>query len=138
MPNFATEAGVREKFQLTDTTLIPADWVTNAIDDAHTELLLALDPVHDTGSPPDALVLGETLLAGAHLLRSIASKHAFDQKRVSVGGNRIEEGRRFDALTVMADAAESRAWDILEPYLVPRPPRAVLVPSGSTPIFGED
>ena len=56
MPVFTTETNVREKFQLADTTLVPAALVTRNIDDAHTILLRFLDPAFDVPLPEDALV----------------------------------------------------------------------------------
>lgn len=138
MPNFATEQDVRDKFQLTDTTLVASELFTDSIDDAHTQILRHLDPVHDTGSPDAALVLGETLLAGAHLLRSIASKTAFDLKDLSIGGRRIEPGNRFEALNATADHAEASAWAALEPFLLSMPVRAPLDVSDSTPVLGAE
>lgn len=138
MANFTTESQVRAKFHLTDTTLVPADWVTASITDAHTELLRYLDPAFASGTPDDALVLGETLLAGAHLYRSLAAKQAFDQKRVSAGGQRIEEADRLDALETIARIAEEQAWHFLEPYLLEHPGRLALEASDSVPVLGED
>ena len=97
MANFATETEVRDKFQLTDTILAPTALITTSIDDAHEEVLRFLDPAYDVPSPEAALVSGEVLLAGAHALRSLASKDAAEQKHVSVGGSRVDSGNRFHA-----------------------------------------
>lgn len=138
MANFTTEAEVREKFQLTDTTLVPSSLVTSSIDDAHTEVLRHLDPQYDTGSPEDALVLGETLLAGSHLMQSLASKEAFTQKHVTVGGSRLEPGKRFEALTSASSTARDQAWQALEPYLSERSSRQVAEVTETTPVLGEE
>jgi hypothetical protein len=138
MANFTTESDVRDKFQLTDTTLVPSALVTGSIDDAHTELLRYLDPIHDVPSPDNALVMGETLLAGAHLYRSLASHDAFDLKRLSLGGQRIEDGERFRALMIIAEASADCAWMLLEPYLLEQPPREVFDVNASTPVLGEE
>lgn len=136
MANFTTESEVRLKFQLDDTTLVPSSLVTQSIDDAHEELLRFLDPQYDTGDPDDPLILGETLLAGAHLFRSLASKEAFEQKRTTVGGQRIEEGARFTALTAVASLTEDQGWYVLAPYLASRPARSVAAVTASTPVLG--
>ncbi len=138
MAIFTTESDVRDKFQLTDTALVPASLVASSIADANTELLRFLDPVYDTGSPADGQVLGETLLAGAHLLRSLASKDGFEQKSLSIGGQRVDGGDRFAALTSMAASAEEQAWGILEPFLLDRSARAVLKVTDTTPVLGEE
>ncbi len=138
MANFTTESVVRTKFQVEDSTLVPSSLVTASIDDAHDELMRFLDPEVDTGNPEDGLVLGETLLAGAHLFRSLASKDAFDQKHVSIGGQDIAEGDRFAALTETADKAETQAWAMLEPYLAAAPTRTPADTTESTEVLGEE
>jgi len=138
MANFATETEVRDKFQLTDTTLAPAALITTSIDDAHEEILRLLDPAYDVPTPDAALVSGEVLLAGAHALRSLASKDAAEQKHVSVGGSRIDSGKRFDVLMAMAASAEERAWQTLEPFLLDRTSRQVADVTETTPILGEE
>jgi hypothetical protein len=138
MANFTTESAVRMKFQLTNTTQVPSDLVTVGMDDAHTELLRFLHPDVDTVSPEDGLILGETLLAGAHVLRSLASSDAVEQKHLVVGGQRIEEGNRFQSLMTMAEQAARLAWETLEPYLLAGPPRSVGAVTITTPVLGED
>ena len=90
MPSFTTESMVRLRFQLQDTASVPADLVEAAIDDAHAELLARLGPAYAEPPWPQALVLGETLLAGANVYRALAAKDAHDQKHVVVGGQRVE------------------------------------------------
>ncbi len=137
MPIFTNEANVREKFQLTDTTLIPSALVTRNVDDAHTILLRFLDPAHDVPTPDDALVLGETLLAGAYLMRSLASAAAFSRKDIAIGGQRIQPARRVEALTELADEAEQEAWQTLEPFLALRPADKLAAATDSQPIVEE-
>ncbi len=138
MANFTTESEVRLKFQLNDTTLVPSGLVTQSIDDAHVEVLRFLDPEYDTEEPEDALVLGETLLAGAHLFRSLASKDAFEQKRGTIGRQRVEEGKRFASLMGVASLTEDQAWYVLAPYLAAYPARAVAGVTASTVVLGEE
>ena len=138
MAVFTTESAVREKFQLTDTTLVPSALVTGSIDDAHELVLRFLDPVFDVPSPVAEVVLGETLLSGAHLLRSLASSEAFNQKRVTIGGQRLDVARRFDALNDAADAAGEQAWHVLEPFVLARPAAKVVDVTKTTPIIEED
>lgn len=138
MPVFTNETNAREKFQLTDTTLIPSALVTRNIDDAHTILLRFLDPAFDVPTPDDALVLGETLLAGAYLIRSLASAAAFARKDITIGGQRIEPARRVEALTELADEAEEEAWRTLEPFLALRPADKLAEATDSQPVVEEN
>lgn len=137
MAAFTTESDVREKFQLTDTTLIVPTLVARNIDDAHLVVLRFLDPQFDTPTPDAALVLGETLLAGAYLLRSLATEAAFQRKKLAVGGQRLEVARRYEAMVENADAAESQAWHALEPFLQARPADRVAAATDSQPIVEE-
>lgn len=137
MAVFTDETAVREKFQLTDTTLVASALVTRSIDDAHEVVLRFLDPVFDVATPDTGLVLGETLLAGANLLRSLASSEAFLQKRVAIGGQRVEMSRRFEAMMRAAESSEERAWDTLEPFLLARPSSKVGDVTQTTPIVEE-
>ena len=138
MAVFTTESAVRDKFQLTDTTLVPSALVTGSIDDAHKIVLRFLDPVFDVQSPDAEVVLGETLLSGAHLLRSLSSSEAFTQKRLTIGGQRIDVARRFEALNDAADSAEEQAWHVLEPFVLARPASKVADVTDTTPIVEED
>ena len=137
MAGFTTESDVRLKFQLEDSTLVPPDLVAKCIDDAHEVVLRQLHAEVDTGSPEAALVAGETLLAGALLLHSLSANDAFVQKNVSVGGARIAEGGRFDALRAAAATAEEQAWYLLQPYLADEPERLLLDATDTQPILGE-
>ena len=129
MANFTNENAVREKFQLDNTTRVPAALVEQSITDAHTEILRYLAEDVDTASPEDGLVLGETLLAGAHVYLSLASKDAFEQTQTVIGGQRVEAGHRFAALLEVAGAVELQAWRVLEPYLTAQPS---LIPCDAT------
>lgn len=128
---------MREKFQLTDTTQVPVSLVNRNVDDAHLILLRFLDPIFDLPEPAAAVVLGETLLAGAYLMRSLASGAAFARRKVAVGGQRVEPSGKAEALLAQADAAEAEAWRTLEPYLVVIPTDKLAAASDSQPIVGE-
>lgn len=138
MANFATESDVRLKFQLEDTTLVPSALVTESIDHAHAVILGRLDPQYDVQPPDTDLALGETLLSGSRLLQSLASKEAFDQKDVTIGGQRIASGKRFATLMAMASTAEAEAWRMLAPFLVDCPARTVIEVNETTPVLGEE
>ncbi len=138
MAVFTSEEAVRLKFQLNDTTLVPSELVIQSIDDAHTELLRYLADEYAAAEPEDALVIGETLLAGAHVYRSLASGDAFKQRHVAIGGNRVREGERFESLTAIANLTEDLAWYTLEPYLEAESGRDVAGVTDSTPVLGEE
>lgn len=137
MAGFTTEARVREKFQLTDTTLVPASLVNRNVDDAHLILLRFLDPIYDLPTPPDSVVLGETLLAGAYLLRSVASGAAFARRKVTVGGQRVEPSGKSEALNAQADEAEAEAWRTMERYLVVIPADKLVAATDTSSVLGE-
>jgi len=137
MASFAAEEDVRSKFQMMDAALVPSALVLASINDAHAELLRALDPAHLSGSPDANLVMGEAMLAGAHLFRSIASKDAFEQKQVVIGSQRIDAGKRFGALMAMASLAEQNAWYLLEPSLADSPSRSPLAATDTAAVLGE-
>ena len=138
MSALTTETRVRAKFQLLDTTLVPSDLIEAAIDDAHTELLRFLAPDVDLETPEEALAMGETLLAGAHLYRTLGSKDAFDQKRLAIGSNRVEGSGRFDSLLAIAMIVEKQAWYLLEPYLGECASRCPCSVTVTQPVLGEE
>jgi len=138
MAIFTSEAAVREKFQLTDTVLVPTTLITVSMDDAHELVLRSLDPAYDVPSPEAAVVLGETLLAGSQLLRSLASSEAFAQKRLSIGGQKIDVAKRYEALSEAADTAEAQAWHVLEPFVLATPAEDIADATDTTPILEED
>lgn len=134
---FTTESAVREKFQLNDTTAAPAALLSRSIDDAHTQILSALDPGTDTELPPAGLIQGETLLAGVLLLRSLASANAADHVVVTIGGQRVERGQRFAALIALSDQTEREAWALLSPYLLGARTEVMLM-SATSPVLGDE
>lgn len=138
MPNFTTETDVREKLQLTDAVQAPDTLLTRSIDDAHTQILRYIEPDYITDPPHPELALAETLLAGANALRSLATAAAHRRKHITIGGNRIQPADRDITLNGLADAIESQAWDMLEPFLRRMPPRRVLRLTATQPILGED
>lgn len=142
MDAFTTEARVRAKFALHDASRLPAETIEVAIADAHTEIQRVIDPAVDLAGPlvedlPPGLVLGETLLAGARLLETLAAAEAFDQQRVSLGSRRIEESSRHRDLLAAAAVAENRALRALEAYVVRTPVRGAATTTDTQPTVGE-
>ena len=138
MANFSTETEVREKFQLMDTTLVPSSLVTRGLDDAHTQILRHLDPEFDVPSPESAVVMGETLLAGSNVLRSLASGDAYQQKTLNLSGHSVNSGDRFRDLSFAADVAEEQAWYVLEPYVLGKPAPRVADVTETVPVLEEE
>jgi hypothetical protein len=118
MANFTDESRVRLKTQLTDTAKVPQELVTRSIDDAHAEILKRLDPVYDVEPPDENLVRGETLLAGAYLLRSLSSGAAFDIKELRILDETVGESGKYKALIGLAEGFERDAWDVLSDFLL--------------------
>ena len=136
MANFSTEADVRLKLQLNDTALVPTDLVNTSIDDAHELILRRLDASVDTQNPEPGLVAGETMVAGAQLLLSLAVKSAFAQKDVSIGGQRIDDDR-FSSLMTASTSLELFAWQLLEPYMTPLASRTLADATETVAVLGE-
>ncbi len=137
MAAFTTEDAVRLAFQVNDSGWTPTALVLSSIDEAHEAILRRLDPAADTQSPAAGLVRGETLLAGACLLRSLASKDAVLQKDIVIGGQRIETGQRFAALMALSAKVEEDAWQTLEPFLLGPAGRCPASVTGTVPVLGE-
>jgi hypothetical protein len=82
-------------------------------------------------------VQGETLLAGAAVLRGLASKDAAEYVQITLGGQRIDTGQRFATLITLAERTEEQAWETLSPYLAVPAGRNVADVTDSTPVLGE-
>jgi hypothetical protein len=136
MNSFTTETLVRLRFQVEEAHLASAELLEAAIAEAHVVILARLAAGVDTGTPPDRLILGETLLAGSVLLRAVASKEAVARRDVTVGGQRVESAKRVAALTALAQDAEDRAWETLAPYLTPPGLRKPGCTTDTTPVLG--
>jgi len=136
MPAFTTESLVRLKFQLTNTQDVPATLINDAIEEAHEPIAARLSPGVDGLTPPAALVIGETLLAGARTLRSLAAREAATQRNVVVGGQRVETSTRHAQLALCATLAEEQAWEMLAPFLAPPSNTTCIQATDTTPVLG--
>lgn len=116
---FTDEARVREHTGLQNTTRVPAALVQQRIDDAHETLLKDLDAAYLNSTDP-ALILGETELASANLLRSLAARISVNENHVSTAGLSQGTSQRTENLRALADEEEDRAWQRLRPFLQPR------------------
>jgi len=116
MAAFTSEETVRLKFQLDNVPEATTALVTASIDNAHS---MVLERVREEylEDPPESVVIAETLLAGAALLRSLSSRLALDKREVRLAGHQLETGKRFPALLAVAAAAEEEAFRLLAPWL---------------------
>ena len=137
MANYATEADVRLKFQLENTDAVSTALITSSIDAAHDQLLRHLRDEFATASPEADVIRGEVLLAGAHVLRSMASKEASEQQQVSIGGQQVSTNGRFGLLSTAATMAEEKAWDVLAPYVNAHAARDVASATDTVAVLGE-
>lgn len=138
MAEFTNETNVRLKTQLNDTARVPTTLVDASVTDAHNAILRKLDPVYDVEPADDDLVRGETLLAGAYLLRSTASGAAFSARDLRLGDRYLEGGGRHTAMLRMADRFENEAWEVLEPFLLPATDGFQAEATATTEILGEE
>lgn len=137
MASFATEEDVRLRFQLNDETVAPPALIAACIASAHDEILPRLDPLFSVEPPQNALAVGETLLAGAHVFRALAGKDAADQRHLTIGGQRLEAGGRFDALMETAALTEKKAWYVLEPFMKRHDAVVLAEATATVPVLGE-
>lgn len=115
MAAFTTEEAVRLKFRLEESDGATDALVAAGIAHAHHDVLTRIRPEF-AETPPDAVVIAETLLAGAATLRSLGARLALDRRETRLSGHQIETGRRFPALIETAAAAEAEAARLLAPY----------------------
>lgn len=116
MAAFTTEETVRLKFQLDNVPEATTELVTASIDNAHSVVLERIREEY-LEAPPESVVVAETLLAGAALLRSLSSRLALDKREVRLAGHQLETGKRFPALLAVATVAEEEALRLLTPWL---------------------
>jgi len=116
MAAFTSEETVRLKFQLDNVAEATTALVGACIDNAHSMVLGRVREGY-VESPPESVVIAETLLAGAALLRSLSARLALDKREVRLAGHQLETGKRFPALLAVAAAAEEEAFHLLTPWL---------------------
>lgn len=135
---FTNEQTVRDVFGLADTESYPSAQIIGAIDMAAIAITRRLAPDAPVSPPDAALVLGETILAGAVLYRGFAGGEARLMQSISLGGNSRNEGRRFDALLRMVGLLEDYAWQLLSPFVAATPDQATILATESQPILGKE
>jgi hypothetical protein len=116
---FTDETLVRNHSGLTDSDAIPSALFTRNITDAHAVILAELDPAY-ADSEDEVLALGETELATAFLLRTLAGNKAGLGRDLSTMHLRIQELGKAPELRAQADEEEKRAWGRLAKFLKTR------------------
>jgi len=116
MAAFTSEETVRLKFQLDNAPEATTALIEASIAHAHGVVLERIreDCVEE---PAEPVIVAETLLAGAALLRSLSARLALDKREVRLAGHQLETGKRFPALLTVAAAAEEEAFQLLTPWL---------------------
>ena len=97
---FTDESSVRSHLGGIDSTSVPSDSVTQAIDEAHEDLLRDLRSEY-ASSEDAVLKQAETELASAYLLRMLASRHAVDEAEVHTPMLKILGGKRLEDLLTL-------------------------------------
>lgn len=137
MAAYTDAAQVRLRFLMTDEVAVPGELIAARIDDAHAVVLAEIDPAFAAmDPPPEALMVGETLLAGARVLRSLAMRAAQRQGTQRLGTQTDDTRTRMQALFDAARLAEKEGWLVLAPYLVPRGRVRPLRAAATTPVLG--
>ncbi len=116
---FTDETLVRNHSGLTDDDAIPSDLVERSIADAHAVIVAELDPAY-AESDDEVLVLAETELATAFLLRTLAGNKAGLGRDLSTMHLRIQELGKAPELRAQADDEEKRAWGRVGKFLKTR------------------
>ncbi len=116
MPPFALEAAVRLKFRLEDVSEASSELIEASILHGHNDILARVRE-DIVAAPPESVVIAETLLAGAALLRSLAARQALEKRDLRLSGHQFTTGQRFPALLETASAAELEAGRLLTPFL---------------------
>lgn len=133
MPSYTDAERVRTHFQYRQTGDDADALVSEAIAAAEAVLSPQLSDAFDP--PPDDLQFAATLLAGAMLLRSLASAEAHEGALLTLGGQRLDGTRRFGQLMARAADAEASAWQLAAPYLAAPPARKIVAALPTVPIF---
>ncbi len=137
MALFASEADIRGRLLLPSAEELPAEIVTGALEDAHAALLVRLDPVHDSASPPPGLIAAEALLAGAGVMRWLAAGAISNGRSVRLGGQTIADTQSDARWLGLANETEARAWDLASAYLLPIGGPDALAASDTQPVLGD-
>ena len=113
---FTDESSVRSHLGGIDTTSAPSASVTQAIDEAHEDLMRDLRSEYESSEDP-VLKQAETELASAYLLRMLASRFAVEEAEVQTPMLKILGSKKLDDLLRRAQHEERAARGRLQPFL---------------------
>lgn len=105
---FSDESLIRTHSGWANTSLVPSSLVVQRLEDAHQVLLSALHPDYLQSEDP-RLVLAETELATAFILRSLATEAGFEDRDIRTTQITLRAGSRVRNLIELADNEESLA-----------------------------
>lgn len=114
---FSDENLIRIHSGWNNTDLVTASLVAQRLADAHQVLLSALHPDYLASNDP-RLILAETELATAFILRSLATEAGFEDRDIRTTQLTLRAGPRVRNLLELADSEESLAWNHARPLLV--------------------
>ena len=107
--SFTDEAVIRTHTGWDNTDLVTSGLIEQRLEDAHAVLLAELDPEYLSSADP-LLILAETELVTAFLLRSLASESGFEDRDLRTVNLTIRAGTRVRNLAELADSEEASAW----------------------------
>ena len=113
---FTDRDRVRLYSGLSDSGRVSDELVDQRIADAHADILRDLLPEY-TASTDEMLVLAETELSTAYVLRSLALASAYTERDHRSGDLTLRQRGRSAALAARAEVEERRAWGRLLPFL---------------------
>ncbi len=113
---FTSEVMIRTHTGWQDTDLVPSALITQRIENAHAALLLEIDAAYQS-STDALLVLAETELATAFLLRSLATEAGFEDRDLRTANLTLRAGSRVEKLSELAELEETSAWRHVRPFL---------------------
>ncbi len=113
---FTNESTVRAHTQLLDDEKFPKELIVGRINDAHSIILRDLNPIY-ANSNDQLLILAETELTAAFILRSLAAKSAVDTRQVRLPDVYYRESGKTINLIEASDKEEQSAWAHLAPFL---------------------
>lgn len=113
---FTDEDTIRTHTGWQNTDLVPSGLITQRIENAHAALLLEIDPAYQE-STDALLILAETELATACLLRSLATEAGFEDRDLRTANLTMRAGSRVENLRELADVEEASGWRHARPFL---------------------
>ena len=116
MSAYTTGKMLRVKFQLDSLAEVTSALIEASIKHAHGIVINRIREEY-LDAPPEPVIVAETLLAGAALLRSLSARLALDRREARLAGHQLETGKRFPAMLAVAEAAEAEALELLKPWL---------------------